>query len=168
MGRPINFLLQKIARGSIKIQVWISEEKRKRREMENKKDIFASSCFTVLCQMERRRRETGSVIPQVQAKHFASNPSYFHQKIVFFCRSGFCNWKNAAQRMVGHESSRAYRDATMTMCRKAKASGHSNSLFIEQYQAKHVYATTMLQRVVATIKFLGLAFQVKTMRLGFD
>ena len=32
--------------------------------------------------MGKRRKETGSVIPQVQAKHFASNASCFHQKIV--------------------------------------------------------------------------------------
>ena len=32
--------------------------------------------------MERRRKETGSVIPPIQAKHFASNASCFHQKIV--------------------------------------------------------------------------------------
>ncbi len=31
--------------------------------------------------MGKRRKETGSVIPQVQAKHFASNASCFHQKI---------------------------------------------------------------------------------------
>ena len=32
--------------------------------------------------MGERRKETGSVIPQVQAKHFASNTIFFHQKIV--------------------------------------------------------------------------------------
>ena len=32
--------------------------------------------------MGKRRKETGSVISQVQAKHFASNASCFHQKIV--------------------------------------------------------------------------------------
>ena len=32
--------------------------------------------------MEKRRRESGSVIPQVQAKHFASNASCFYLKIV--------------------------------------------------------------------------------------
>ena len=46
------------------------------------KRFFASPRFTVLCQMEKRRKETGSVIPQVQAKHFASNASCFHRKIV--------------------------------------------------------------------------------------
>ena len=50
--------------------------------MENKKDFFSSPRFTVLYQMGKRRRETGSVIPQVQEKHFVSNESCFHQKIV--------------------------------------------------------------------------------------
>ncbi len=63
---------------SMKLQAFITPFK----QMENKKYFFASPRFIVLCQMGERRRETGSVIPQVQAKHFASNASCFHQKIV--------------------------------------------------------------------------------------
>ena len=63
--------------------------------------------------------------------------------------------------MVAHESSKDHRDTTMTLCRRAKASGLVNSLLIDQCQAKRVYAKAELQRVVTIIKFLaerGLAF----------
>ena len=71
--------------------------------------------------------------------------------------------------MVAHESSKSHRDATITLCRRAKASGHVNSLFIEQCQAKRVYAKAVLQRVVATIKFLaerGQAFRGNDQVIG--
>ena len=96
--------------------------------MENKKDFFESPRFTVLCQVEKRRKETGSVIPQVRAKHFASNASCFHQKIVLSPEVASATGKNATQRMVAHESSEAHKDVTMTLCRRAKASGRVNSL----------------------------------------
>ncbi len=47
-----------------------------------------------------------------------------------FSRSSFCDWKNATQRMVAHDSSKAHRDATMILCRRAKVSGRVNSLLI--------------------------------------
>ena len=72
-----------------------------------------------------------------------------------FSKSGFCDWKNATQRMVAHESSKAHRDATMTLFRRAKVSGRVNSLFIKQCQAERIYAKAVLERVVATIKFLA-------------
>ena len=79
-----------------------------------------------------------------------------------FSRSGFCDWKNATQQMVAHESSKAHRDAIMTLYRRAKAFGRVNSLLIEQYQAERIYAKAVLERVVTTIKFLAersLAFR---------
>ena len=66
--------------------------------------------------MGKRRRETGSVIPQVQEKHFASNASCFHQKIVLSPEVVSVTGKNITQRMVAHDSSKAHRDATMTLC----------------------------------------------------
>ena len=57
--------------------------------------------------------------------------------------------------MVAHESSKAHSDATMTLCRRAKASGHVNSLLIEQCQAKRIYAKAVLERVASTIKILS-------------
>ncbi len=58
--------------------------------------------------------------------------------------------------MVAHEkSSKAHRDATMILCRRAKASGRANSPLIEQYQAERIYAKAVLERVVSTIKFLA-------------
>lgn len=71
--------------------------------------------------------------------------------------------------MVAHESSKAHRDATMTLCRRAKASGHVNSLLIEQCQAERVYAKAVLERVVAIIKFLaerGLALRSNDQVIG--
>ena len=64
--------------------------------------------------------------------------------------------------MMAHESSKAHREATMTLYQRAKASGDVNSLLIDQCQAEHVYAKVVLQGVIATIKFLaerGLAFR---------
>ena len=58
-----------------------------------------------------------------------------------FSRSGFCDWKNAKQRIVAHESS--------TLCRRAKAAGRVNRL-IDQCQAERIYAKAVLERVVAT------------------
>ncbi len=43
----------------------------------------------------------------------------------------------------------------MTLCRRAKASGRVNSLLIEQCQAERIYAKAVMERVVATIKFLA-------------
>ena len=57
--------------------------------------------------------------------------------------------------MVAHESSKVHRDATMTLCRRAKVSGHVNLLLIEQCQAEQIYAKAVLERVVVTIKFLA-------------
>ena len=71
--------------------------------------------------------------------------------------------------MVSHESSKAHSDATMTLCQRAKVSCCVNSLLIEQCQAEHVYAKAVLQRAVATIKFLaerGLAFRGKEQVIG--
>ena len=114
------------------------------KSMENKKDIFASPCFTVLCVMERRRKETASDIPQVQAKHFCFQCKLLSPEDCAFSRSGsFCDWKNAIQRMMAHESSSAHSDATMTLCRRAKASGLVNSLLIDQCQAEHIYAKAL-------------------------
>ena len=64
--------------------------------------------------------------------------------------------------MVAHESSKAHRGATMTLCRRAKASGRVNLLLIEQCHAERIYAKAVLERVFATIKFLperSLAFR---------
>ena len=63
---------------------------------------------------------------------------------------------------MAHESSKAHREATMTLYRRAKASGDVNSLLIDQCQAEHVYAKAVLHRVIATFKFLaekGLALR---------
>ena len=49
----------------------------------------------------------GSVILQVQAKHFASNASCFHQKIVLSPEVASATGK-MPQRMVAHESSKAH------------------------------------------------------------
>ena len=57
----------------------------------------------------------------------------------------------------------------MTLCRRAKASGHVNSLLIEQCHAERIYAKAELERVVATIKFLAersLAFQGNDQVIG--
>ena len=124
--------------------------------MKNKKDFFASPRFTVLCQMGKRRKETGSVIPQVQAKHFASNASYFHQKIVLSPEVASVTGK------IPHSE-------WWTLCRRAKASGRANSPLIEQYQAEQIYAKAVLERVVATIKFLAersLAFRGNDQVIG--
>ena len=137
--------------------------------MENKKDFFASPPFNVLCQMGKRRKETGSVIPQVQAKHFASNASYFLQKIMLSPEVASLTGK-MPQRMVAHEkSSKAHSDATMTLCQRAKASGRVNSPLIEQCQAERIYAKAVLERVVSTIKFLAersLAFRGSDQVIG--
>ena len=71
--------------------------------------------------------------------------------------------------MVAHESSRAHRDATTTLCRRAKVSGRVNSLLIEQGQTERIYAKAVLERVVATIKFLAersLAFRGNDQVIG--
>ena len=57
----------------------------------------------------------------------------------------------------------------MTLCRRAKASGQVNSLLIEQCQAERVDAKAVLERIVATIKFLeerGLAFRGNDQVIG--
>ena len=102
--------------------------------------------------MGKRRRETGSVIPQVQEKYFASNASCLHQKIVLSPEVASATgkmshsewWLMIAVRPTGMH-------ATMTWCRRAKASGRVNSLLIEQCQAERIYA----KAVLATIKFLA-------------
>ena len=70
--------------------------------------------------------------------------------------------KRSTQRMMAHESSKAHRDATKTLWRRAKSSDRVNSLLIDLCLGERVYAKPVLQRVVATIKFLterGLAFR---------
>ena len=65
-------------------------------------------------------------------KAFCLQCKLFSPEDSAFSKSGFCDWKNATQRVVAHESSRTHRDVTMTLCRRTKSSGHVNSLLIEQ------------------------------------
>ena len=70
-------------------------------------------------------------------KAFCFQCKLFSPEDSTFSRSGFCNWKNATQRMVAHEkSSKAHGDATLTLCRRAKASCCVNLLLTEQCQAE--------------------------------
>ena len=126
------------------------------------KRFFRKSMF--YCSLpngEKKKRNWFSYSPSTgKAYYFLCK--LFSPEDSAFARSGFCDWKNATQWMVAHESSKAHRDATITLCQRAKASGRVNSLLIEQCQVERIYATAVLERVVATIKFLAersLAFR---------
>ena len=66
--------------------------------------------------------------------------------------------------MVAHESSKAHRDATMILYRRLKASGH-----VKSSAKPSEYAKAVLERVLATIKFLAersLAFRGNDQVIG--
>ncbi|XP_013783012.1 uncharacterized protein LOC106467230 [Limulus polyphemus] len=79
-----------------------------------------------------------------------------------FSKYGFSEWKNASQRLESHENSQVHRDATITLTTKYRVIGCVNSLITRQYQSECHYMKALLERVIATIKFLaerGLAFR---------
>ena len=124
--------------------------------MENKNKIFFyKSTFHCSLLNGGKKKRNWLCYSLSTGKAFCFQCKLFSPEDSAFSRSGFCDWKNATQRMVAHESSKAHRDATMTLCRRAKASGHVNSLLIEQCQAKRIYAKAVLERVAATIKILS-------------
>ena len=135
--------------------------------MENKNDFFLKSTF-YLPNGEKKKRNRLCYSPST-GKAFCFQCKLFSPEHSAFSRSSFCDWKNATQRMVAHESSKAHSDATMILCRRAKPSGRVNSLLIEQCQAERIYAKAVLERVVATIKFLAersLAFRGNDQVIG--
>ena len=118
-------------------------------DRKKEKNFFCKSMFYCSLPNGGKKKKNWLCFPQVQAKHFASIESCFHLKIVLSREVA------SAKRMVAHESSKAHRDATMTLYRRAKVSGRVNSLLIDQCQAERVYAKAVLHGVVATIKFLA-------------
>lgn len=88
---------------------------------------------------EKKKRNWLCYSPST-GKAFCFQCKLFSPEDSAFSRCGFCDWKNATQRMVAHESNKARRDATMTLCQRAKAFGFVNSLVIDQCQAERVYA----------------------------
>ena len=126
-----------------------------------KRYFWKSMFYSSLPNGENKKRNWLGYSPST-SKAFCFQSKLLSSEDSALSRSGLCDWKNAKQQMVAHESTKTHRDVTMTLCRRAKLSGHVNSLLTDQCQAEHVYTKTVLQRVVATIKFLaerGLAFQ---------
>ena len=140
-------------------------------QIDGKQKIFfrKSTFYCSLPNGEKKKRNWLCYSPST-GKAFCFQCKLFSPEDSAFSRSGFCDWKNATQRVVAHEkSSKAHRDATMTLCRRAKASGRVNSPLIEQCQAERIYAKAVLERVVATIKFLAersLAFRGNDQVIG--
>ena len=137
--------------------------------MENKKDFFLQLHLLLFSAKWRKEEEKLALLfPKYRQSILLPMQAVFTRRWAF-SKSSFCDWKNATQRMVAHESSKAHRDATMTLCQRAKLSGCVNSLLIEQCQAERIYAKTVLERVVATIKFLAersLAFRGSDQVIG--
>ena len=139
-------------------------------QIDGKQKIFfrKSTFYCSLPNGEKKKRNWLCYSPST-GKAFCFQCKLFSPEDSAFFRGSFCDWKNATQRMVAHESSKDHRDATMTLCRRAKASGHVNSLLIEHCQAERIYAKAVMERVVATIKFLAersLAFRGNDQVIG--
>ena len=58
------------------------------------------------------------------------------QAVFIFIQKWLLLLQKCHTRMIALESSKAHRDATITLCKRTKASGHVDSLLIKQGQAK--------------------------------
>ena len=80
-----------------------------------KRFFCMSTFYCSLPNGEKKKRNWLCYSPS-RGKAFCFQCKLFSPEDSAFSRSSFCDWKNATQRMVAHDSSKAHRDATMTLC----------------------------------------------------
>lgn len=86
----------------------------------------------------------------------------FSAKETPFSKDGYSDWKNATARFSRHENSTSHLDAVFARSKRAQSKGRIDTLVAEEYKTQCKYGESVLQRVVAVIKFLaerGLAFR---------
>ena len=84
--------------------------------MENKKNIFSQVNILLFSAKWRKEKRNWLCYFPSTGKAFCFQCKLFSPEHSAFTRSGFCDWKNAIERMVAHERSKSHRDATMILC----------------------------------------------------
>ena len=98
---------------SMKLQAFILHSNRRKT-----KKIFLQVHILLFSAKWGKEEEKLALLFPNTGKAFCFQCKLFSPEDSAFSRSGFCDWKNATQRMVAQESSGAHRDATMTLCRR--------------------------------------------------
>lgn len=86
-----------------------------------------------------------------------------------FSSCGFNDWKHAQQRVAEHESSESHHRCMFVWASRTAEKGQIDNELREQFQTECNYWVSVLQRVVAVVKFLaerGLAFRGETHVFG--
>lgn len=82
---------------------------------------------------------------------------------------GYCDWKNAAARLIEHETSKLHLNAVIDYARRTKRFGQINQELSHQAEKIAKYWREVLKRLVSIIMFIserGLAFRGENETLG--
>ncbi|XP_050548085.1 uncharacterized protein LOC126909696 [Daktulosphaira vitifoliae] len=79
-----------------------------------------------------------------------------------FTHGGYCDWKNAAARLVEHETSKNHLNATTHFAVRSKEKGCVDQELVQQAESEAIYWQEILKRLISVIVFIserGLAFR---------
>ena len=71
--------------------------------------------------------------------------------------TGFCDWKHASTRLKEHENSTTHKQSMMNFSIRNSVSQRVDTSLVQQFEEETKYWTLILTRVVAVVKFFGIA-----------
>ncbi|MEL7308383.1 MAG: DUF4371 domain-containing protein, partial [Pseudomonadota bacterium] len=86
-----------------------------------------------------------------------------------FTDDGFCDWKHASNRLIGHEQSKDHLQAVLSAAGRAREAGSIDSKFELQVNQIEQYWRSVLRRLVSVLKFAcerGLALRGDDENIG--
>lgn len=93
----------------------------------------------------------------------------FSQTRTQFTHGGYCDWKNAANRLMEHETSKNHLNAVINFARRSKEVGHMDIKLAQQAEDVARYWREVLKRLIRVIIFIserGLSFRGDDEALG--